>query len=190
MRTFLGMRWPKIGGFLLLCLAGTGIVWSCGRIDPESDTPVTSLILEESVMPNGWHSPDGPVRLPAQESDGAREAHHIFMENGGLTATYWIYEYSNEPLAAFYYWFNRPYYFPGHMTEWSNLDLNGLDLHADQHRIACAEADDFFGATCSVALRYGVKIANFYTGLQEDIMDVTDFKNVLIAIDGMFVSSR
>lgn len=184
------MRWLKTGVFLLLCLVGAGIVWSCAQPNPTSKTPIASLILNVAVMPPGWHSPEGPITLPAQDSLGAQKAHHIFMENRGVTASYDIYEYSSEPLAAFHFWFNDPYYFPGHKTEWSEFDLKDLDLHADQQKIACAEADDLFGPRCSAALRYGINIATFYTGLGENILDAEDFKSVLIAIEGIFVSSR
>lgn len=165
---------------LALGLFGQGVSCSAGSSCSPED-----VLLDQEALPGAWQSEFGAVYLPAQDRLGARRAYHIFLERDDLTAQQTIYEYASPLRACFHFWFDREVFFPSSWA-WETLE-NPPAVDADRYRILCGDSEDeYLGRRCGALMQYGPFLSDFSTSIDDQTMQVEDFKQLVTTIDKWF----
>lgn len=140
-------------------------------------------------MPEGWEV-KWAVLPPALDSLGAQQAQSVFMENGLNTASHTIYRYSNRWLAAFRVRLHREVFFPSSGWDWSELaQSQNLPLQADDRQIRCGEGTlPILGNRCGAVLRYGPYLSDFSSSMEQGVMSIGEFEQIVLKIDDLFSS--
>jgi hypothetical protein len=178
-------RWHTLSAGIILALLTLGL---CSRGAPysvESSCSLEDVLLGQKTLPGAWQSELGAVYLPTQDKLGARRAYHIFLERDDLTAQQTIYEYASPLRARFHFWFDREVFFPSSWA-WEMLE-NPPAVDADRYRILCGDSEDeYLGQRCGALMQYGPYLSDFSTSIDDQTMQVEDFKQLVTTIDERF----
>lgn len=183
-------KWHVIALLFLLIVAGVLIIVR----KKNSKCNIEALVVDEKWMPEGWRNDDAFAftLLPEQVRLGAQQALYIPMDDGGYynTAYSTVYQYPSEWSAVFHVWFHREAFFPSGDREWSELEgTRNLPLHADQWQVKCGVSNDrLLGDRCVAVLRYGAYLSVFNSSIQEDLMSIEEFTEIVLGIDELFGS--
>ena len=163
-----------------LGLFGQGVSCSAGSSCSPED-----VLLDQEALSGARQSEFGAVYLPAQDRLGARRAYHIFLERDDLTAQQTIYEYASPLRARFHFWFDREVFFPSSWA-WETLE-NPPAVDADRYRILCGDSEDeYLGRRCGALMQYGPYLSDFSTSIDDQTMQVKDFRQLVTTIDERF----
>ena len=178
--------------FVLAASIGVCMLTTFWVQKPKCDLP--SLLLGEAEMPPGWREQwiILPAVLALDAANGARQAYSVRLEYADMPGEYGahhtVYQYSNRVLSAFYFWlyYDRPVIY----ADWPELrEASKLPLHADRIQIKCRNSNDpYNGNGCAAVLRYGFYISNFGSSIEEGVMTLDEFQEIIIKIDSRFVS--
>jgi hypothetical protein len=178
-------RWHTLSAGIILALVVLGL---CGRVvssPAASSCSLEDVLVDQKVLPGAWQSELGAVYLTAQDKLGARRAYHIFLERDDLTAQQTIYEYSSPLRARFHFWFDREIFFPSSWA-WETLE-NPPAVDADRYRILCGDSEDeYLEQRCGALMQYGPYLSDFSTSIDDETMQVEDFKQLVTTIDERF----
>jgi hypothetical protein len=169
---------------ITVCVVG-GI--GVGIRKEKSQCDIHALVLVEREMPDGWQK-EWVIESPVLEQRGAGQVYRVFMRNGDKTAHHTVYKYSNRTLATLRIFVDNQLFFPSAVWTWRELEgTEGLPLCADQRQIRCGDSNDpYLGDRCTAVLRYGSYVSDFSSSVQERVMSVEEFKQIVLGIDARF----
>jgi len=173
---------------VILCIVlGVGVAITREKLRCD----VNTLVLAEGEMPEDWNLV-WEIQPPALPRLGSRRAYGVFMQNGDETAHHTVYEYSNRTLAVLHITVENQTFFPSIGWNWRELEgTRGMPLCADQREIRCGDSDDpYLGSRCTAILRYGPYVSDFSSSVQEGVLSIEEFKQIVLKIDGQLCQCR
>jgi hypothetical protein len=184
----LGMPWL---GLVLVAVVLMSSTPSCVDISldggpvPTPPFPIESLLVDESVFPEGWtaYEPDEP-----EDGFGLRVGVHYSppATSAGGIALNAVYVARSPEEAADGYGIWAPFWFSDRQgwSAWSAPDdLQYESPVADQFRLGCSREADDGRQVCQAVGRYGRYVSRFHTFMNSDTMTLSDLRGILIAID-------
>lgn len=174
---------------ILLFLCALSGLFLFRNENPSCD--IKTLILDQEILLEGGETVLGYVFLLEQDSYGAEQAYNIYVEKQPVTASHTLYQYANQSKARFQLAIGQSHFFPAGW-QWKELEnTKKLALNADAGQIKCGtSSDSILGERCVAVLRYGMYVSDLGVSISPSIMEIADFKNLVIEIDNHFATCQ
>ena len=178
--------------FLILFFLLSSSACLAGQRAPEREFATESLLMDESMFPEGWGN--GPI-IPTADSHSSFEHPSIDIYGPGGVAVHEIYRYEFVNAARREYKRQLDVWFPDTplYDEWRpREDLRATLAFADEDYVACASHGRPLGEkvrNCGMLARYHEYVVRFSTQVVPPHLTFEDLGTILQSIDHKFSSA-